>query len=191
MTRYYFVRHGQTDENKAHHIQGRRDIPLNDFGRYQAKLAGEYIKDLNIKFDKIYSSPLSRAYETACIIKNVLDLDIDVLKRDNFTERYFGVKEGMDVCAEVFVEINNDSAEGLEKSYDIQKRVKDEVFYLTENNNDKNVLVVAHSHTIKALTTAVDSNLYRFDQRLDNCSITIFDCDGKNVNVLDYNIKTQ
>lgn len=191
MTRYYFVRHGQTDENKAHHIQGRRDIPLNDFGRYQAKLAGEYIKDLNIKFDKIYSSPLSRAYETACIIKNVLDLDIDVLKRDNFTERYFGVKEGMDVCTEVFVEINNDSAEGLEKSYDIQKRVKDEVFYLTENNDDKNVLVVAHSHTIKALTTAVDSNLYRFDQRLDNCSITIFDCDGKNVNVLDYNIKTQ
>ena len=62
---------------------------------------------------------------------------------------------------------------------------------LFENNDDKNVLVVAHSHTIKALTSAVDSNLYRFDQRLDNCSITIFDCDGKNVNVLDYNIKTQ
>lgn len=191
MTRYYFVRHGQTDENKAHHIQGRRDIPLNDYGRYQASLAGKYIKDMNIKFDRIYSSPLSRAFETACIINDVLKLDGEVEKRDNFTERYFGVKEGQDVCAEVFVEINNDTAEGLEKSYDIQKRVKDEVLYLTDNNEYENVLVVAHSHTIKALTTAVDSNLYRFDQRLDNCSITIFDCDGKNVNVLEYNIKTQ
>lgn len=32
----YIVRHGQTDANRRHELQGRRDVPLNEQGREQA-----------------------------------------------------------------------------------------------------------------------------------------------------------
>ena len=37
MTKFYIVRHGQTDYNKEHKIQGRLNIPLNEAGIEQAK----------------------------------------------------------------------------------------------------------------------------------------------------------
>ena len=191
MATFYFVRHGETDENKAHHIQGRRNIELNDNGRTQARLAGKYMKKNNYEFDYIYSSPLDRAYETACIISKIIGFNGDVIKNDEFTERCFGVCEGLPVCDEVFVDILNDTAEGLEKSFDIQKRVSDEVKRLSKSNEDINILVVAHSHTIKALMTYIDDKLYRFDQRLDNCSISIFDVNNGIITLRKNNICTQ
>ena len=55
----WVTRHGQTDLNAQKRMQGRSDIPLNDRGRAQARTARELIG--NVKFDAIYSSPLSRA----------------------------------------------------------------------------------------------------------------------------------
>ena len=65
----YVTRHGQTELNAKKLMQGRSDNPLNDTGREQARAAREKIG--NIKFDALYSSPLSRAVETASIIGNV------------------------------------------------------------------------------------------------------------------------
>ena len=61
--RIYFVRHGESVNNGKGLFTGQMDAPLNDVGRAQAtalcaKLSG-------IKFDRIYSSDLSRAIETA------------------------------------------------------------------------------------------------------------------------------
>ena len=44
----YIMRHGQTDWNKVHRLQGSTDIPLNDEGRRMALEAGEKYKDLHI-----------------------------------------------------------------------------------------------------------------------------------------------
>jgi broad specificity phosphatase PhoE len=63
----YFVRHGETEYNVLNLMQGHMDIPLNENGINQAKIAREELKDL--KIDEIYSSPLIRAYKTAEIIK--------------------------------------------------------------------------------------------------------------------------
>jgi len=57
------VRHGQTDYNVQHLNTGQRDIPLNKTGEAQADEAGTLIK--KPLFDKAYSSPLSRAFNTA------------------------------------------------------------------------------------------------------------------------------
>ncbi|MCR5402435.1 MAG: histidine phosphatase family protein [Butyrivibrio sp.] len=65
----YVTRHGQTDYNKTRKMQGRTDVPLNKVGIEQAKRRRESIGD--IKFDAVYSSPLSRAVQTAQIIGNV------------------------------------------------------------------------------------------------------------------------
>ena len=72
----YFVRHGVTDWNEnttpdgrhAPKCQGRADIPLNQNGIAQAKELAKNIKD--IKFDKVYCSPLTRTRQT-CDIQRI------------------------------------------------------------------------------------------------------------------------
>ena len=59
----YIMRHGKTDWNIQHKLQGRTDIPLNEEGRQMAKQAREDY--LNIPIDICYCSPLIRARETA------------------------------------------------------------------------------------------------------------------------------
>lgn len=63
MTQIILVRHGQTPWNKDKIFRGSRDIPLNDTGREEARLAGEWLKDETIH--AAYCSPLSRARDTA------------------------------------------------------------------------------------------------------------------------------
>jgi probable phosphoglycerate mutase len=64
--RFLIIRHGETDWNRAGKFQGQIDVPLNDNGRNQGRLAGEFLKDTAIDF--AYSSPMERPYETAAII---------------------------------------------------------------------------------------------------------------------------
>ncbi len=64
--RIILVRHGETDWNKEGRFQGQIDIPLNSNGKQQALAAGEMLE--GIKFDKAYSSSMTRPMETAQII---------------------------------------------------------------------------------------------------------------------------
>ncbi|MDE1151080.1 MAG: histidine phosphatase family protein [Micavibrio sp.] len=59
------IRHGQTDYNAQHRMTGQRDIPLNDTGVAQAGEAGRVIS--TFVFDKVYSSNLGRAFNTAAL----------------------------------------------------------------------------------------------------------------------------
>ena len=93
----YFVRHGQTDDNFKSIVQGRIDNPLNDTGRAQAKETGLKLKALNIPFDKLYTSPLKRAKESAEIINEVLNIK-DMCEEFDLIEREFGNLEGLDVA---------------------------------------------------------------------------------------------
>lgn len=60
------VRHGETDWNLDGRLMGQKDVPLNGKGREQAEVLRN--KLANMSFDCCYSSPLSRASETAEII---------------------------------------------------------------------------------------------------------------------------
>ncbi len=64
----YIIRHGQTDQNLAFRIQGQRDFPLNETGEAQARDAHDKFCELGIEFDRVYTSPLSRARRTAEIV---------------------------------------------------------------------------------------------------------------------------
>ena len=63
----YVIRHGETDWNTKHWLQGTTDIPLNRNGIEVAEITSEALK--GIPFDVIFSSPLKRAYQTAEIMK--------------------------------------------------------------------------------------------------------------------------
>ena len=86
----YIMRHGQTDWNKVHRLQGSTDIPLNDEGRRMALEAGKKYKDLHI--DVCYCSPLKRAQETAELV--LKGRDIPIITDDRLREMSFGLCEG-------------------------------------------------------------------------------------------------
>jgi broad specificity phosphatase PhoE len=65
-TTILLVRHGETDWNREKIFRGVYDVPLNDNGRLQAQLAAKALR-LD-KIDAGYTSPLSRAVETATIV---------------------------------------------------------------------------------------------------------------------------
>jgi 2,3-bisphosphoglycerate-dependent phosphoglycerate mutase len=63
--RIYVVRHGESETNLQKRWTGWMDVQLTDKGREDARKAGEFLK--GITFDKIYTSDLTRAIETAKI----------------------------------------------------------------------------------------------------------------------------
>ncbi len=86
----YIMRHGKTDWNELHKLQGRTDIPLNDEGRRMAGAVREECR--SIGFDICYSSPLRRALETARIALEGLNVPIQTDER--LMEMSFGIYEG-------------------------------------------------------------------------------------------------
>src|SRR2546422_1604679 len=64
--RIYLARHGQTEWNALHRIQGWTDVPLNDTGRRQAQELAVRLQGVHL--DVIYSSALRRSRETAEIV---------------------------------------------------------------------------------------------------------------------------
>ena len=90
MTSIYLVRHGQTAWNKEEIFRGRTDIPLDETGLKQAELVGQYFKGM--KIHGIYSSSLSRAWQTAQKIAQFHDLKVQPLQ--GIIDMSFGNWEG-------------------------------------------------------------------------------------------------
>jgi broad specificity phosphatase PhoE len=90
MTNIYLVRHGQTAWNKEEIFRGRTDVPLNETGLREASLAAEYFRGTEIQ--AIYSSPLSRAWQTARKIGEVVHRE--VIPLDGINDMSFGAWEG-------------------------------------------------------------------------------------------------
>ncbi len=86
----YIIRHGKTPWNVDRLLQGGTDVELNEDGRNLAIKTGQGLKD--IYFDKIYSSPLKRALETAELIRGNRDIPIET--DDRLREISFGSREG-------------------------------------------------------------------------------------------------
>jgi len=91
--RILLVRHGETEWNRTHRFQGRSDTPLNEGGKKQVRALASALKDES--FTAIYSSPLSRAVETAKLIKE-FHPETPFFLEDGFIEMELGEFDGMD-----------------------------------------------------------------------------------------------
>jgi probable phosphoglycerate mutase len=69
------VRHGQTDDNVSGRISGQRPTPLNTRGREQVQAVAEVLSCLNVT--RILSSPLVRARQTADILAQRLQVEVE------------------------------------------------------------------------------------------------------------------
>jgi broad specificity phosphatase PhoE len=86
------VRHGQSTANAKGIWQGQMEFPLSERGRVQAGLAGRGLS--GEPFEGLYSSPLSRAFETAEIIRDRAGFAGKVVPVDGLSERNGGILEG-------------------------------------------------------------------------------------------------
>jgi broad specificity phosphatase PhoE len=86
------VRHGQSTANAKGIWQGQMEFPLSERGRAQASLAGHGLS--GEPFEGLYSSPLSRAFETAEIIRDRAGFAGQVIAVDGLSERNGGILEG-------------------------------------------------------------------------------------------------
>ena len=153
MTELYLVRHGETDWNRQHRIQGLTDIPLNETGREQARAAGRLLA--RREWDGIIASPLSRAMETASIIAEETGLSAPE-PIDALVERNYGEGEGLD-----FTEINRRypdraAVPGQESRDEVIARVVPALREVASARPGESLIVVSHGGAIRGVLMAAD-----------------------------------
>lgn len=171
----YLVRHGQTDNNKKHIIQGAIEAKLNENGINQALKLKQKIDKLDI--DILIVSPLIRTKETANIITN--NRNINIIYDERIIERYAGELEGKsdkyyDSTKAWDYQLNTDLGYKIEKIKDLLKRTKDFLDDLKIKYNDKSILIVSHEAVIRAIHYNIVgynefTNFKEFE--IDNCCL--------------------
>ena len=155
-TKILLVRHGETEWNIQGRFQGVKDTDLAEAGLVQASYVAEALKGT---FDKIYTSPLKRAYETAEIIGRSKELK--PIKVDKITEIDFGQWEGLTVSEikdnfpEAFKIWRQDGVVGPLCGGDLSlknasSRAKEAILAIAGENQGKTTVIVAHGGIIKA-----------------------------------------
>ena len=185
--RIYFIRHGVTEWNKLYKYQGRTDIPLSQEGEEQAYRAALRLSRLRTVPNNILVSPLSRAYRTAEIIADVLQIHkIEICKE--LTEIDFGVWEGLtvpDIIAKTDVAVFDRwrrsqlsvTAPGGEDHMDILKRCAN-VSKMLLSKRTGDTIIVGHGAFFRTLfVSLLDIGVTDvfWHMGIDNCSITAVD----------------
>ncbi len=182
-TRIILVRHGECRGNIENRFRGRKDYPLNSTGLKQAEDLAENVSSL--KPDKIISSPLTRAKQTARAIAEKLGNDFETL--DGFNNISLGSWEGR-LKTEIEMEFPDmwntwmnypeelkiDDGETLHQT---QKRALDSLNQVVEENRGKTILIVSHRTTLKPLIAAcIGINApYFWKIHIDTASYSILD----------------
>lgn len=184
MTRIILVRHGETDWNKEQIFRGRIDVPLNSTGLQQAKATGEALSGQ--KIDAIYSSPLSRAIQTANGIAS-FHSHITVKEAKGFMDIDFGKWQGLPhkkVEDEYKVLYDNWKKEPHkikmpdgESLDDVKLRAMESLNDILSSHVNETAVIASHRVVNKVVLCAILglSNQHFWRIRQDTCAINIFE----------------
>ncbi|MCL2480449.1 MAG: histidine phosphatase family protein [Spirochaetaceae bacterium] len=151
-TKLYLVRHGETVWNVEDKMQGVKDSPLTEKGIDHARKLGKTLKNLSMEINKIYSSDLGRAFDTAKLIGESLELDI--YKDERLRERNMGIFEGYswdsvkDHFPEEFAKTVSDDNDyripGGDTKAEYIEQVSSFLDYVGKEHEGKKILAVTH-----------------------------------------------
>lgn len=181
----YLVRHGETDWNEQGRLQGREDVPLNGSGRNQAIACGVALSEAG--FAAIYSSPLSRAMETAGEL--ALYHPCGVVPDPALTERDFGKLSGMTREQREAWE-----ARGLPTGMEPWKALAGRAMAAVdrrarEYGGDSRVAMVSHGAWINAVLAVVSKHeIGSGKTQLKNTCISVLRREEKEWEILCYNL---
>lgn len=181
--RVFIVRHGQTDHNVQKILQGHLDTDLNDTGRDQARLVGNFFSQIPI--DYFLSSDLTRCQQTLQSILEHQENDT-VRYTSNLRERDMGKVQGM--YLKDALETYGPGFRNLgEKEGDLCIRVEKEWNNLVDQDYN-NVIFCTHGGVITRFTKYLNETLgYSLSNKLTpadlkvpfNTSITVVDVNKK------------
>lgn len=160
-TRFILVRHGESQANLENRFAGQIDIPLTKTGRMQAQCTGEFLK--NEKIDVFYSSELSRAYETACIVAKHHNLPVTKVKGLNEinggqweNKTYPEIKKAFPENYNVWnTTIGLTQCNGGESVEQVQQRVYATIEKIAEENAGKTVFIGFHGMSLRSFLCKV------------------------------------
>jgi broad specificity phosphatase PhoE len=169
------VRHGETQNNIDKRSTGRSDIELTENGIMQAHETGKLLK--NEPVDKIYSSSLHRAIQTAEIIKSEIQFTWDIIISELMKERDLGNQTNQP--RSIRVEINQQTPEirqqrmnelKVESDESLDKRTEEFINTLRKEK-EKTILLVGHRGWFKRMLSKV-LKIEISEDKLSNGSIT-------------------
>ncbi|XXE59500.1 histidine phosphatase family protein [Pseudomonas sp. R1-18] len=163
-----YVRHGQTDYNSSNLWMGSIDSPLNREGRIQAENVAAELSDISI--DKIYSSPLIRAYETAQFIAERQKKSLEIVILPGLKERCFGELEG--TVKDEMARRNLARYSGVESEEDFVGRVESSMASIDKSGV---VLIVSHSAVFRCLIEKLGYSTTPSLVKIMNCQIVQLD----------------
>ena len=185
MTKVFLIRHGATDWNKVHRIQGSgADPPLNEEGRRQAEMLAGGLGEAEV----LYSSPLLRARQTAEFLARRRSLDV-VIEPD-LREINAGVLEGvsnkdlgMTLAQYLTIPTNGDlpCPPGGESLRELQERSWRALSRITGAHPGSTIAVVSHYFVILTIIChVIGLDLLNLDRlRLDTGSVSVVRCDER------------
>ena len=179
MKNILLIRHGQSEWNKLNLFTGFKNIELSEQGIEEANKAGQNFKNLDIKFNIVFTSELKRAQETAKIILqnldqwNFLNNEGKIISNINLNERDYGDLTGLNKkeTAEKFGEEQvhkwrrgySDQPPNGESLEDVVRRVtkyfEEVIKPAIQSDENDNILIAAHGNSLRALLIVM--NIYK------------------------------
>ncbi len=190
VTRFIFVRHGQSPGNLEAKFYGHTDKGLTDLGKKQAELTAKFLKDY--KIDAAYSSDLGRAFETGLEIAK-LHKNLKVIPEKGLREVNSGKWENLEFAkiGEMYAEdykvwmndLWNARPTGGESVKQMCKRVTETIWRIAKENDGKTVLITTHATPIRVLNCEWSNVPYENLNKVPwvkNASVSVVDYDVDN-----------
>ena len=160
-TEIIFIRHGETDFNKAGLYFGHLDPGLNETGRRQLEQTKRMLEEKEKNIEAVFSSDLKRCYESMEILQ--IDENVEKILLKDFREINFGIFEGKtyeEIKEEFPEEVKkmhddwqNFKVEGGESLFEVMERAAVKLEEIIEEYKNGKVVVVAHAGVIKILVS--------------------------------------
>ena len=181
--RIILVRHGQTDANKEGRFQGASDAPLNQMGHSQAQALARRLSSEDLA--AIYSSPQTRALQTASPIAQAHTLSIDTIQ--DLRELDIGELDGLQghdlrdryphILEQWRINVGALTMPGGESIVGLQERTWNAILHIRDSHPEGTVAAVSHNFAIQSiLLKALGMDLRNFQRiRQDLAAITELD----------------
>lgn len=176
----YFMRHGESVVNSQGLVAGSRESPLTHRGKLQVRQVADYLRDRDVYFDLIISSPLSRALDSAREVAEVTGYPEErIITIDSLAERGFGAYEGKpseDLSSANELVIASTGGETEDQFMQRMKVCQTEIYNLASSKEAKLVLIVSHSWVYRGLCATINQDYDARDlgsrSRIKNANIT-------------------
>lgn len=174
-----FIRHGETVGNSEEIAHGQSESPLNARGIAQAQSTAQMLKGWHRQYQRIYASPLTRAFDTASHISDALNLPIHT--HHGLQEGFLGDWEGITYqqlgevgFAKRSIKDDDFSGHNGESPNQLATRMTNAIAEIRANHTDENIIIVSHGAAIAhAISTLLGTKpVFGYQYIMHNSAVT-------------------